>query len=112
MADLVYEHRYWYYPSTMPASIVNWIVSIIEFFLAVRLVLVLFGASSSSAFVAWLYEFTGRLVSPFFGAFPNIVLGSFVIEIATIFAMVGYAIIGWLAIQLLALISRALERPL
>ncbi|MBI4079612.1 YggT family protein [Candidatus Kaiserbacteria bacterium] len=113
MVDIVYEHsRYWYYPSGVPALIVNWVVSIIEFLLAIRLLLVLFGASASSEFVAWFYGLTGRLVGPFFGAFPNLSLGGFVIELSTIFAMIGYAIIGWLIVQVLALVSSALARPL
>lgn len=115
MAAIVYEDRqyyWWYYPSGVPALIVNWIVSIIEFLLAVRLLLVLFSASAASDFVAWFYHVTGRLVGPFFGAFPDILLGGFVIELSTIFAMIGYVIIGWLIVQVLALISNALARPL
>lgn len=114
MAAIVYEDRpyyWWYYPSGVPALIVNWIVSIIEFLLAARLLLVLFGASAASDFVAWFYYVTGRLVGPFFGAFPNLSLGGFVIELSTIFAMIGYAIIGWLIVQVLALVSNALARP-
>src|SRR3989338_5842849 len=104
MADAIYERSYYrYYPSAAPATIVNWVVSIIEFLLAVRLLLVLFGASSASEFVAWFYDLTGRLVGPFFGAFPNLSLGGFVIELSTIFSMIGYAIIGWLIVQIFAL---------
>lgn len=112
MTDAIYERSYYrYYPSGVPALVVNWVVSIIEFLLAIRLLLVLFGASASSEFVAWFYGLTGRLVEPFFGAFPNLYLGSFVIELSTIFAMIGYAIIGWLVVQVFALISSALARP-
>lgn len=92
--------------------IVNWVVSIIEFLLVLRLLLILFGASASSQFVAWIYDLTGRLVAPFSGAFPNLVLGGFVIELSTVFAMIGYAIIGWLIVQVLSLVSSALARPL
>lgn len=115
MAEIVYtrDHTHaWYYPSGVLAVVVNWVVSFVMLVLAARLLLVLFGASAGSPFVAWFYDFTGRIVGPFFGAFPNFYLAGFTIELSTIFAMIGYSIIGWLAVQILSIISNALSRPL
>jgi hypothetical protein len=65
----------------------------------------LFGASSASAFVAAVYGITDKFIAPFAGAFSNLSIGGgFVFDIATILAMIGYAILGWLIIRLLSFV--------
>ena len=103
MAELVLERNY-YYPELLVARIVNTIFGILETLLAIRFVLKLFGASEGSQFIAWYYDLTGRMVDPFFGAFPSFSLLGFQIETATLFAMLALAVIGWLVMRLLALV--------
>ena len=114
MAQLVYERPFvwYYYPVDFAGRIVYAVIGIIQFMLGLRLVLTLLGANSSSEFVAWVYSLTSRLAAPFLGAFPSLNLGGFVIEISIIFAMIGYAIIGWLIMQLISLVSASLYRTL
>lgn len=84
--------------------IVNGVIGIIEAMLVLRLVLQLLGADASSQFIAWVYAVTDNLVGPFAGAFPSLTIGMYAAEFSTIFAMIGYAIIGWLVGRLLLFI--------
>jgi len=103
MAEMVLRQRY--YPGIFVARLINMILGVVEFALAVRIVLELFGASPSSEFVAWVYSITGTLIGPFAGAFPGLAMGpTSVIDVVAILAMIGYAVIGWLVIQLLSFI--------
>jgi hypothetical protein len=103
MAELVHERTYYTpYVGNLPAYVVGVIFNILQFLLAVRLVLVFFGASTSSSFVAWFYDFTGRLIAPFSGAFPSLSIAGFALELSTIFAMLGYMLIGWVIVRLLS----------
>lgn len=106
MAELVYQRPYSSrsYPSLMVLRVINVVLSIIEFLLALRIVLELLGASASSQFVAWVYAVTDALIGPFASAFPNWSVGGFVIDVSAIFAMIGYAIIAWLVSWLLSML--------
>lgn len=94
-----------YYPGVFVARFVNAVVGIIELALALRVLLELLGGNTSSQFVAWVYGITNPLASPFAGAFPSIYLSNVsAIDAVAILAMVVYAIIGWLVIELLSFI--------
>ena len=43
---------------------------LVELFLALRLILKLFGANAGTPFVNWVYEMSGVLLDPFRGIFP------------------------------------------
>jgi|SRR6185436_14584138 len=103
MAELVLARDY-YYPELLVYRLVYAVVGIIQSLIAIRFILKLLGASPASQFIAWYYEFTGRLVAPFAGAFPSFSLGVFTIETASILAIIAYAIVGWLIIRLFGLI--------
>ena len=84
---------------------INAVVALIEVALAIRIFLELFGASTSSAFVAWIYGVTAAIVGPFAGAFQNIAMGpSATLDLAAILAMIGYALLSWLLIRVLLFI--------
>ena len=107
MAELTYTRTY--YPAHLASRVINVIVSIIELLLALRLVLELLDANPGAAFIAWIYNTSYGLVSPFQGAFPSISLGgNSVIDLSTVLAMIAYAILGWLVIKLLSFIFTAL----
>ena len=102
MAEMVLRRSY--YPALFVARVVNAIVGVIEVALVARVILELFGANASSPFVAWIYGITAALMGPFAGAFPTLSLGSAsVLDIVAILAMIGYAVLGWLIVQLLSL---------
>jgi hypothetical protein len=111
MTEVVYERpQYRYHPSGYAAWVINWVIGIIEAMLTLRLVLELLGASPSSQFVAWVYDVTSPFVAPFAGAFPSGSFGIPSLDIATVFAMIGYAIIGWLLIRVFSFLFSAVER--
>lgn len=87
------------------------VFSLVEFLLAIRFVLKLFGASSASTFVAFVYENTEPLLRPFFFAFPTpSVSGRFVLEFTTIFALFVYAFLAFLIQELLEIFDRSEKR--
>lgn len=102
--ERTYTDTGYYYPYAFVMRVINTIIGVIEMMLALRLVLEFFAASTASAFVAWVYEVTDSIIGPFAGAFPNLFIGGFPLELSTIFAMIGYAMIGWLIMQLLSFV--------
>ena len=85
---------------------INVLLSIVELFLSLRLILKMFGANPGAPFVAWIYNSTAPLLHPFQGMFasPSLVEG-FVIEFSTMFAMIAYALLAWVLVELLAFLS-------
>jgi uncharacterized protein YggT (Ycf19 family) len=84
--------------------LVDGIIGIIETGFLLRILLQLFGASASSPFVAWLYGVTNNFARPFLGAFPVFPIGNGAIDFSILLAMICYAILGWLIIQLISFI--------
>lgn len=90
---------------------INIVLFIIEVFLGARLILKVLGANTEAPFVSWLYATTEPLLAPFAGMFPSPVLEEgIVIEFSTLFAMVVYALAGYLLVQLIHLIGGAAPR--
>ena len=110
MTEIIYTRsELWYSPSRFIVTIVNLVFGVVEFMLAVRIVLELLGASAAAPFVAWVYIVTAGLATPFSGAFPSWDLGQgYVLDLSAIFAMIGYAIIGWIVVRLLSLLFSTL----
>jgi len=82
-------------------SLINIIFFIAEFFLGVRFLLKLFGASPGADFVNWIYITSQTLLDPFRGAFPatSVENGS-ILEFSTLFAIVIYALVGYFILEL------------
>jgi uncharacterized protein YggT (Ycf19 family) len=94
-----------YFPRVFLAQFIEAIVGIIEILLIFRIALRFFAANPSSEFVAWIYQISGSLLGPFAGAFPNLTAGSGgVVDVTAILALIVYAVIGWILIQILYLI--------
>ena len=89
--------------------LVSAIIGIIETGFFLRLVLEFFGAGTSSQFVAWLYAVTDQLAGPFAGAFQNLSVSGFSLNLTIIFAMLAYSVIGWLLTLLLSLVFSSLD---
>jgi uncharacterized protein YggT (Ycf19 family) len=77
------------------ASLVNVIVGILELLLGLRFFFKFFGIGTASTFVNWLYSFTQPIVNPFIGILPSFSFGGFLIETATILAMVVIGLVGY-----------------
>jgi len=77
-----------------------------ESFLFLRLVLKFLGANPETLIVEIIYKYSAVFVSPFLFIFPNFYWKGYMIEIATISAMVGYAIVFFVVIQLLKIFSK------
>ena len=86
-------------------SLVNGIISLVELLISVRIILKLFGASTTAPFVQWVYETSAPLLEPFLGMFPSPNLtGGFVLEFSAIFALFVYAFIGYIVLEILAIL--------
>lgn len=71
------------------------IVGFLEIIIGLRIILKLFGANPFTPFVAWVYETSRPLLSPFLGMFPSPTLkGGFVIEFSALFALIIYAFLA------------------
>jgi uncharacterized protein YggT (Ycf19 family) len=78
------------------------IFTFIEVLLSLRIILKFLGANTVAPFVTWVYDTSQPLLAPFEGMFPTIQLeGPYTIEIATLFALVVYAFVGFFAEELL-----------
>jgi hypothetical protein len=110
MNETISQRRY--YPAIFVVRVVNAIVGIVEFALAVRIILELFGASASSQFVAWIYSVTAAMIGPFAGAFPGLVFGpGSIVDLVAMLTMIGYAVIGWLIARLLMFVFSSMSMP-
>jgi hypothetical protein len=103
MADVIVD-RSDYYPEYLVARVINAVVGIVEFILLLRVVFELLGANPAAAFIAWIYDMSARLMGPFVGAFPNFSVAGFTLDTSAIFAMIGYAIIGWIIGRILSVL--------
>jgi uncharacterized protein YggT (Ycf19 family) len=84
------------------------IFSLIGILLIFRFILKLFGASSASSFVSFIFENTQPLVAPFIYAFPSSsISGRFVIEFTTLFALFVYGFISYILEEVLNLMSKS-----
>lgn len=92
------------------ARVINTVVGVIEVILLIRIALELLGANPAAPFVAWVYNASAVFMGPFFGAFPGVqITQNSVLDIVAIVAMIAYALIGWLLIELVAFIFSALR---
>lgn len=84
-------------PPQILIYLVNLVMDIVQGLLLLRLLLVLFGASTIAPFVRWVFETTEPLIFPFVGMFPSPKLtNGFTIEFASLFAIIFYLFIGYL----------------
>ncbi|MFC1790133.1 hypothetical protein ACFLZP_01460 [Patescibacteria group bacterium] len=85
-------------------SAVGVLFGTIEASLAVRMAFKLLGAKGGNAFVNLLYQFTGIFANPFSGIFGgNPQFGNFELDLASVIAMIIYALVGFGALQLVKL---------
>jgi uncharacterized protein YggT (Ycf19 family) len=86
-------------------AVVGFIVGVVDIFIAARFLGKLFGASSQSAFVNFIYQVSGPLVAPFTGIFGNSGSRTNFFETASLVAIVVYAVIGWGLVVLIRIVT-------
>lgn len=86
-------------------TLVNIVFGVIEFLLALRFIFKFFVVNVGTPFVAWIYGVTASLVSPFAGILPSFKFGGFVVDFATLVALIVYSLIGYLLLQVFSYVG-------
>jgi len=82
---------------TFKAGQLIWLVfGTLEVLIALRIGLMAVGANPGSPIVALIYGITGLFLMPFVGLIGSPTVGSMVLELSSMFAMLIYALIGWM----------------
>ena len=81
-------------------AFINIVVAIVELLLIFRLIFEFLAVNTGTPFVAWLYGFTAPLVAPFAKILPNWKISGFVVDFATVAALIVYAIVGYVLLML------------
>ena len=90
---------------TFKATQLVWLfLGILEAFLALRFILKLIAANPDAPIAVFIYGLTGLFLLPFAGLTATPQLGGMVLELATMVAMVVYALIFWAIERLVWLI--------
>jgi len=82
-------------------ALINIVVGIIELLLTFRLIFKFLVVNAGTPFVAWLYDVTARLVAPFAKIIPDLKFSGFVVDFATLAALIVYAIAGSIILMIL-----------
>jgi uncharacterized protein YggT (Ycf19 family) len=86
-------------------QVIWFVTSVITTLISIRFVLKLLGASMQSGFVTLMYGLTDGLVAPFRAIFPAASGQSSTVDIASLVAIVIYALVGWGLVSLVKLIT-------
>jgi YggT family protein len=81
------------------------ILGILEIVLGLRLVLKLIAANAGSGFADFIYGITGPFIAPFAGLVGTPASGGSILEITTLIAMAVYALLFWIILQVIAVIT-------
>jgi uncharacterized protein YggT (Ycf19 family) len=81
-------------------ALVSIVVGIVELLLTFRLIFKFLGVNPGTPFVSWLYGVTAPLVAPFAKILPNWKISGFVVDFATVAALIVFAIAGSLLLML------------
>ena len=87
------------------STLVNIVFGIIEFLLLLRFIFKFFVVNTATPFVAWIYSTSVSLVSPFAKIVPDLKLGQFVVDFSILVALIVYAVIGYLILQLFSYVG-------
>jgi uncharacterized protein YggT (Ycf19 family) len=72
--------------------VINFVVSVIALLLTVRFIFEFLVVNTDTPFVAWLYRVTAPLVAPFAKILPNWTFSGFVVNFATVAALVAFGL--------------------
>ncbi len=95
--------------SLITGRIIYFLLSIVEIILAFRFVLRLFGANPGSGFVSFIYSISKIFLAPFTAIFSSVKTEGLetaaVFEPSTLIAMAVYAVVAWLIVKLVLILS-------
>ena len=86
-------------------------IYLVEAILVFRFILRLLGANAQAPVVSWVYENSQPLLQPFLFAFPQPRLQGMVLEFTTLFAIVAYAIGGYILQELFEILDKNFNKP-
>jgi uncharacterized protein YggT (Ycf19 family) len=89
-------------------ALINIVAGIIGLLLTFRLIFKFLTVNADTPFVAWLYGITAPLVAPFAKILPNWEFSGFVVDFATVAALIVFALAGGL---LLMIFSSSRKEP-
>jgi len=78
----------------------------VQFFLFLRLLLKFLGANPETLVVSLLYKYSDVLISPFNSIFNDVSVWGLLVEMSTLSAMAGYAIVMLIILKTLHLIRK------
>ena len=81
-------------------ALINIVAGIIGLLLTFRLIFKFFTVNPETPFVAWLYGVTAPLVAPFAKILPNWKFSGFVVDFATVAALIVFALAGGLLLMI------------
>ena len=81
-------------------AFINIVMGIVELLLSFRLIFKFLVVNAGTPFVAWLYGVTARLVAPFAKILPDWKFSGFVVDFATLAALIVYALIGYFILKI------------
>ena len=82
-------------------ALINFVSVVIELLLTIRLIFKFLVVNTGTPFVAWIYGITAPLVAPFAKIIPDLKFSGFVVDFATLAALIVYAIAGYLILMIL-----------
>lgn len=83
------------------------LLGVLDALLIIRFALKLLAANPDAGFTSFIYGITGPFVAPFQGVFPSPATNASVLEVSTLLAIIVYALIAWLVVNLVtAMVSR------
>ena len=92
-------------------TLLNIIIGVIEILLSLRFIFKFFVVNAGTPFVVWIYGVTERLVSPFAKILPDFKLGGFVVDFATLTALIVYVLIGYFILKIFSYGGPHKSRP-
>jgi hypothetical protein len=84
-------------------NVVYIVFGVIETLILIRFILKLLAANPGAGFSSFIYTLTAPLVAPFQGVFPTPASNGSVAEIASLLAIIIYALISWVIVRLIDL---------
>lgn len=86
------------------AALIHFVVGVAEVLLLLRVVLRFFNGDPDATFVNWAYTVTAPLLEPLRGLFTStdVISRGWVIDYVALFAMVFYAVLGYVLVGLLS----------
>ena len=80
-------------------AFINIVVGVVELLLTFRFIFEFLVVNTGTPFVAWLYGVTAPLVAPFAKILPNWEFSGFVVNFATVAAIIVFALVGGLILM-------------